>query len=83
MYHPEFPVPGTAIDCPPFCLTGELHAYDPKKYQLACNPRLVDGEFLQDFYDRWSAWLAKAVANEIQTPKVLPEEAIEERFRGK
>jgi hypothetical protein len=49
-------------------------------YELAYNPRPIDGEHFEEFYLRWSNWLAEVAAEGQLRPPTLPEEAVDPRF---
>ena len=50
-------------------------------YELAYNPKSVDGRFFEDFCKRWTTYFAQAAMREMPSPLPLPEEEIEDKFR--
>jgi serine/threonine-protein kinase len=42
------------------------------EYMLAAQPRPIDGENVDDFYERWADLLAKAYRGELEIPRFLP-----------
>jgi serine/threonine-protein kinase len=53
---------------------------EPDRLELAHNPRVIDGEHIDAFYDRWGNWLAQAAVQQFEPPRSLPEETIDPRF---
>jgi eukaryotic-like serine/threonine-protein kinase len=49
-------------------------------YQLAYNPKRVDGEYFDDFCARWTNFLAKVALRQLSPPRALPEETIKPEF---
>lgn len=45
-------------------------------YQLAYNPKPIDGEYYDDFCARWTDWLSKISLRQWTEPERLPEEPI-------
>lgn len=52
-------------------------------YELAYNPKPIDGEYFDDFCARWTNWLAKVALRQLTKPKTLPEEPIAVEFESR
>jgi serine/threonine-protein kinase len=52
-------------------------------FQLAYNPKPIDGEYYEDFCARWSNWLATISLRQLRQPENLPEETIAPEFVSK
>jgi len=67
-----------AVEEPNQCLGGARYGLESliADYQLAYNPRPIDGEHFNDWCGRWTHWFAKLALGKLTPPTRLPEEPI-------